>query len=363
MLTRPLLAAPLASTFASSLAWLIVKLGESGPIAPWRLLFLVEGLPSVLAAAVAWNVVPDSPQTASYLTAREKRVAHLRLRNEWPEPRHHRRGRRGGGKSGGDDDDNNNGGGGESAGGLDGRDVLSAALDPVAWLTASIFFLANMAYSSLPVFLPTILTGMGHSPLAAQALAAPPYLLSFATVLLAARASDRAHARGAFIAGLALASAAGYGVLAATAGRVSVGNPWRYAAVFPAAAGFFGVVVLTVAWAVGNSGSPSRRAGGFALLQAVGQCGPLVGTRLYPVAHAPFYAPGMAICAVAMVGVAVLAVGLRLYLARLNRRMDEEEEGAVAAGEVGEAEEAEGLVSRARGGGGGAARDRFRYIL
>lgn len=43
-------AAPLATAFASSLAWLILKLGEHGPIAPWRLLFLLEGFPAIIVA-------------------------------------------------------------------------------------------------------------------------------------------------------------------------------------------------------------------------------------------------------------------------------------------------------------------------
>ncbi|KAL8687599.1 MAG: hypothetical protein Q9218_006278 [Villophora microphyllina] len=58
-------AAPLATSFASSLAWLIMKLGQNSAIAPWRMLFLVEGLPSVLVSAVAWFYLPDSPGEAS----------------------------------------------------------------------------------------------------------------------------------------------------------------------------------------------------------------------------------------------------------------------------------------------------------
>src|SRR5439155_26280091 len=46
-------AAPLATSFASSLAWVITKLGEGGEVAPWRLLFLIEGFPSVFVAVFA----------------------------------------------------------------------------------------------------------------------------------------------------------------------------------------------------------------------------------------------------------------------------------------------------------------------
>lgn len=55
------------------------------------------------------------------------------------------------------------------------------------------------------------------------------------------------------------------------------------------------------------------------MLQLIGQCGPLVGTRLYPDTDAPLYLRGMAICAGAMVLVALLALILRFYLARKNR--------------------------------------------
>ncbi len=72
-------AAPLATSFASTLAWLITRLGEAGPIAPWRLLFLIEGFPSVLVAVFAWISIPDSPDRAVYLTRRERKVAKLRL--------------------------------------------------------------------------------------------------------------------------------------------------------------------------------------------------------------------------------------------------------------------------------------------
>jgi len=365
-------AAPLATTFASTLAWLIMKLGQKGPIAPWRLLFLVEGFPSVLFAALAWSIIPDSPQTASYLTPREKKVASLRLRRENPSSGRASKELR------------------TTKNSLRAREIVAVLADPVAWLTASIFFLTNMAYSSLPVFLPTILTAMGHSALSAQALAAPPYLAAFLIVLATAHASDADRSRSPWLIASALLSAAGYGTLALTGSpwiRLPPGNWLRYLAVYPATVGFFNVVVLTVSWSLNNQRGTSRQGGGFALLQVVGQCGPLVGTRLYPDGDAPYYEKGMTVCAAAMLGVAVIAVGLRLYLGRLNRKLDEmeEEEGGLrddddtteaGRGEEEEGEEGgegealvpggigtsrrEGREGRGRweGGGGG-----FRYML
>jgi hypothetical protein len=56
------------------------------------------------------------------------------------------------------------------------------------------------------------------------------------------------------------------------------------------------------------------------MLQLIGQCGPLVGTRLYPDSDAPMYVRGMSVCAGAMVFVALLSLILRLHLQRKNEK-------------------------------------------
>ncbi|CAI0651670.1 unnamed protein product [Colletotrichum noveboracense] len=325
-------AAPLATTFASSLAWLIINFAEYGPIAPWRLLFLVEGFPSVLVAVAAWHIIPDTPETAPYLTARERKVARLRLRHQKP---HQTRGEK-------------------KAPGLKLREVVVILCDPMAWLTAAMFFLTNMAYSSLPVFLPKILHEMGHSRLESQGLSVPPYFLAFLFVLLTAHLSDRFQIRSGPIIFHALASAAGYAALAFSE-PFGLPPPLRYLAVYPAAIGFFNVVTLTIAWSINNQPSESRQGGGFALMQFIGQCGPIVGTRLYPDRDAPFYAPGMRTCACAMLAVAVLALILRFYLGFLNRKID-----ASTADSV-DVEEEQGLVGSV--GRSKTVNENFRYML
>ncbi|KPM42394.1 hypothetical protein AK830_g4143 [Neonectria ditissima] len=327
-------AAPLATSFASTLAWLIVKFAQLGPIAPWRLLFIIEGFPSVVASVFAWHILPDSPQTASYLTKREKKVARLRLRSEKSTSAKTK-----------------------PSSGLKGRDVAAVFVDPIAWITAAMFFLTNMAYSSLPVFLPKILTEMGHDMLTAQALSAPPYLAAFIIVLFTSHMSDRLRARTAPLIFHALASASGYGLLA-LAKPLDLPPFVRYMAVYPAAIGFFNVVTLIITWSINNQSNESRQGGGFALLQLVGQCGPLIGTRLYPDRDAPYYTPGMSTCAIAMLSVAFLAFALRLYLKYLNRKLDKTESQRLADGST---VEEEGLV------GPGKRKDTpatsFRYML
>ncbi|KAJ3942641.1 uncharacterized protein N0V96_006860 [Colletotrichum fioriniae] len=180
-------------------------------------------------------------------------------------------------------------------------------------------------------------------------------LLGIGEAGFTAHLSDRAQTRSVPIVLHALASAGGYAALA-LAKPIGLSPLMRYLAVYPAAVGFFNVVTLTVAWSINNQASESRQGGGFALMQIIGQCGPLVGTRLYPDRDAPFYAPGMQACAGAMLAVAVLAVFLRFYLSYLNRKTD----AACAVGSEAEEEE-EGLVGsgcRKR-----TASEGFRYML
>ncbi|PHH69221.1 hypothetical protein CDD82_7912 [Ophiocordyceps australis] len=191
-------------------------------------------------------------------------------------------------------------------------------------------FLANLAYSSLPVFLPRIVADMGHAPLAAQALSAPPFLLAFVLVLATAHLSDRCRARTLPMAGHALASAVAYALLA-SAHRLRLAPLLRYLAVFPAAAGFFSVVTLLIAWSLNNQANHARQRAAFVLMQLVGQCGPFVGIRLYPDADAPYYSRGMEACACAMFSVAVLALVLRFYLVRCNRLADTHQESKPAS--------------------------------
>lgn len=79
-------AAPLATTFAGSLAWCITQFGNKLPIASWRILLLVEGFPSVIVAVFVYLYIPDGPDRAQYLTPRERKVAKIRLRQEISSP-------------------------------------------------------------------------------------------------------------------------------------------------------------------------------------------------------------------------------------------------------------------------------------
>jgi sugar phosphate permease len=131
-------AAPLASSFASTLAFAIVKLGKNTAIESWRLLFIIEGFPSIVVAVWAWWLIPDSPSTAPWLSARERRIATLRLRKQTSVSQDHTfettKKKR-----------------------FDWSAVRNTLCDPKSYLTAGCFFSLNVAFSSMPVFAPIII--------------------------------------------------------------------------------------------------------------------------------------------------------------------------------------------------------------
>ncbi|KAI1770359.1 MFS general substrate transporter [Hypoxylon cercidicola] len=295
-------AAPLATTFAGALAYGITS-GHPAHIANWRLLFIVEGIPSVFLAVLAFTYMPDSADTAKFLTEEEKDVAKMRAIQQTGSE------------------------GASRIGHVNFKDVFLSLQDFKTWLPPLMYFSCNVSFSSLPVFLPTILQNMGFTAINAQGLSAPPYFLSFLMCIVTTWIADKTRQRGLMIIGLSLVAGVGY-VLLATCRSVGV----RYFGVFLAAAGVFPAISNLLPWTINNQGSDSKRGAGIALLNIVGQCGPLLGTRVFPAGDAPYYVKGMGICAGFMFFNALLALGLRTYLAWENRRFERSDEAERQAG-------------------------------
>ncbi|CAG8949625.1 hypothetical protein HYFRA_00007859 [Hymenoscyphus fraxineus] len=271
-------AAPLATCFAGALAYGITS-DKTPAIENWRILFIVEGLPCFLAAALTFFFLPDSPEKARFLTEEEKGAARARAVRQVGT------------------------GGHESE---------------MSYLLALMYFSCNVSFSSLPVFLPTIIKAMGYTAINSQGLTAPPYFVAFILVILTTRISDRTQQRGITIFILSLIAFTGYAMLASSK-IVAV----RYTGVFLAAAGVFPSIGNILPWVLNNQGSDTRRGMGIAILNFIGQCGPLLGTRLFPEGDGPYYSKGLWVCAAFMLFNAFLAATLRCLLVWENRKLDE----------------------------------------
>ncbi|KAI0009542.1 MFS general substrate transporter [Xylariaceae sp. FL0662B] len=284
-------AAPLASTFAGALAYGITS-GHSH-LTNWRLLFLVEGLPTVLMATVAFFFIPDSAEKAKFLTATEKDIVRARAMRQVGTDANAR------------------------IGGFNLKDVGSVVIDLKAWLCGLMYFCGNVTYSSLPVFLPTILEDMGYTAINAQGLSAPPSFAAFLFALITTWIADKTQQRCLVLFITSAIGGAGY-IILATVDTVGV----RYFATFLASAGVFSTIPNILALTLNNQGSDTRRGMSIVLINLVGQCGPFLGTNVFPTNQGPRYVEGMSICAAFMFFSALLALAQRLLLAWENSKLD-----------------------------------------
>ena len=131
-------AAPLATAYAGFLAYAITSIPSQ--IAPWRLLFLLEGFPSLVAGTCAYYLVPDSPAEANFLDRDQRKIARRRLLVVRD-----------------DDEDVGTVLGQDEGRGLRWKEVWKAFGDTGNWVTAFMFFFSNVSFASMPVFLPTII--------------------------------------------------------------------------------------------------------------------------------------------------------------------------------------------------------------
>lgn len=286
---------------AGALAYGITS-AKNTAIAPWRMLFLIEGLPNMALAVAVFYFLPDTPDTARFMTADEVAVAKARSILQ-------------SGKEGK-----------ARLGSVQGKEIWEALRLPQTWIFPFMYFSCNVSFASLPAFLPTIIKEMGYSSIEAQGLTAPPYLLAFFVCLASTWLADRWQQRGLIITALSLVGGLGFVLLAAAKG---VGA--RYTGVFLACAGAFPAIANILSWVVNNQGTDTKRGVAIAMLNTIGQCGPLLGTNMFPAAEKPYYVKGMAVCAAFMFLNAVLAVTLRTLFVAKIRRLERREQESVAA--------------------------------
>ncbi|KAI0505399.1 retrograde regulation protein 2 [Xylaria bambusicola] len=280
----------LANAYGGALGYAITQIKSH--LEPWRILFLIEGLPTLIMAAVAWFCFPDDIESARFLTDREKQVVkHMVSREQTADTVHHT--------------------------GLRVKDFLAAFKDWRSYLTGVMYFGCNVSFASLPLFVPSIIAEIGSfSRIQANGLSAPPYLLTFILIITCAFISDRVRMRGPFVCFFSVVSAIGFLLLATTEAPAS-----RYLGVYFAITIFVSVAIL-IPWVSNSHNTESKRAGGYAIFATFGQAGPLVGTNIFPSREAPYYRKGSWISFSFCVLVAITSAMFSFLLRHENLRLD-----------------------------------------
>lgn len=296
----------LANAYGGALAFGLGHVHSA--ISNWRFLFIIEGVPTVLLALLAWFYLPDSPSTARFLNAREREIAQAFANNQPGDYKHE----------------------GLQLSQLgdafkDYRSMSCFSLLPrsllmhshIDYIFALMNFSNNVSFASLPLFLPTIVSEMGSfTEVQSNGITAPPYLLCFILIIVISLLSDKLRARGPFCAVFSLLSAIGF-ILLGTTETVAP----RYLGCFLAVLIFVTTSVVLV-WNSNTNFTGSSKAGGLWIIMTVGQCGPLLGTNVFPASEGPYYRRGSWICCGFALLSSVAAATLSFLLWRENKRRD-----------------------------------------
>ncbi|KAI0763076.1 MFS general substrate transporter [Trametes elegans] len=281
--------AAVAGAFGGLIAFGIQHVHAS--IANWKLLFIVEGIPTVLIGLLAMVVLPNRTEETTTLNEKERELALERI---------------------------NRGIKADVGRVVNKSHIYAAFKDWRIYAAGVLYFGANCALASISAFLPTIITTFGYTNALAQLLTVPPYAVAAVYLCLNSYASDRLQSRGIFIATASAVAGIGYVLLL----TVPSNNQVRYFATFCITSGTYTTIGVIIAWFAHNLGSETKKATGIPMYMAIGQCGSVLGSHLYPATEGPRYIKGFAVtCALQFVA-AIAAIILTISYRIENRRRD-----------------------------------------
>jgi len=119
----------------------------------------------------------------------------------------------------------------------------------------------------------------------------PPYAVTSLIITISSWSSDRLLTRGPFIITSSAIGGIGYVLLL----TIAHNNQVRYFATFCIVSGTYTTIGLVIAWYAHNLGSETKRATGTPLYMAIGQCGSVLGSHLFPSIEGPRYIKGFSV--------------------------------------------------------------------
>lgn len=266
--------------------------GERGWRA-WRWIILINGAPTILTGMFMPLVLPNSPETAKFLTD-EDRANLVRIQESQSGRAHNLRN-------------------------MVKADAIDALKDWTTWAYCFALFPTLAMLYSFVVFLPTIIDGMGQwNEAEVQAMTAPVYAVGAIVYVICARVSDKTQRRGYFVMGSICSAILGYSMLIANAG-----NEVSYAGCFFVSIGIFVSSGISFAWVPSNNPRYGKRAVSTGLHLTIGNASGVMSPFLFSSSEAPTYRPGYG----ASIGMLVLSLGLNILLhwhfKRQNKQRDQ----------------------------------------
>ncbi|CAD6442283.1 2b21dead-2e62-4b61-a061-56f96f0f00d5 [Sclerotinia trifoliorum] len=266
----------ISSAFGGLLASAIANMDGLQGLHNWRWIFILEGIFTVLIGIASFFLVSDFPESVSWLTEEEKKLAIERV-----------------GVKDGDRE-------------ITVHDVLRFFKNFKNVLGGIMYLTLVVPIYSFAYFTPTIIRTYGYNVIQTQLHTVPPFAAALGLCVVVAYASDRLKIRWPFAAlGLGLAIV-GNGILMTMRDSFSA----EYAGICLVAMGTFSGGVVIVCWYVMNLQGHVERAIGTAWMIGFGNAGGIIATFSFLTTDAPHYHTGYSIC---MGAICICAASCTLY--------------------------------------------------
>lgn len=234
-------AIPLSFIVGGPVSSILLEMDGAYGLRGWQWLFLIEGLPACVLALAALRLLPDKPQSASWLTPGEKRIIAARLSSETR---------------------------------VSHRGFWPALFDPRVWGLGLVYFGFGISANGIRLWLPQIVQAFGFSAFATGFIVAAPFVLSMGAMWYWGRSSDLKNERVWHIA-LPLLLSAGAMVVSVLASDPLV-------SLLALAIAVIGILAAEGPFFMFPSTFLSGKAatGGIALVSAIGSLGGAVGPSI-----------------------------------------------------------------------------------
>ncbi|KAJ5770881.1 uncharacterized protein N7511_002932 [Penicillium nucicola] len=306
-------AASLSGAFGGLLARGLAEIGPRGGLEGWRWILIIEGLlvrcsiskmasviankrQTFLCGVLSFFVLPNSIESASFLTSEEKEFGRERLMLDNPRTVE--------------------GTLASEAESFKWSEVRRGVLDLQVWLSATAYFAILSGLYSFGLFLPTIIKNLGFAKDAneVQLWSVIPYAVAAAVTVVVAIISDRLRLRGVVMLFTLPVAIIGYAAIA------NIHSPRvQYGMTFLMATGMYASVPCILVWLSNNSAGHYKRATTSAMQLAIANAGGFVATFNYPSKDGPLFHRGHTIILGLLCFAWFMILLNVLYCAKINR--------------------------------------------
>ncbi|CAG8446175.1 2219_t:CDS:2 [Dentiscutata heterogama] len=285
----------MTGAFTGLMAYGILRI-QSSSLKSFQIMFLLEGVPTFILAAIVAVFLTSGPGNSRFLTPNERDFTVERLRPE---------------------------------GGVDEKDVSvmkhqakSAFLDPKVYAYVLAATAGSIPNNVLNYFLPTLVKQLGYSSVDAQLMSVPPFVVATIVMLIFTWLADKYQVRvlPLLIADI-LTIIGTAGMLGTSAFDLSL-YKLRYFFIILVACGIYTAQTVIYSWITGNVVGQYKRNITIAASFTVGNIGGVIGILLFPLNLAPSFTTGTTVCLAMMILQFVVAISMKFYLEYENKRRD-----------------------------------------